>query len=156
MACGASKRWSHWRSGRHFKLFPFDTNTVYMAFGFLEDSGLFARIAVVTDRLARKVGLSGKAVLPLILGLGCNVPSILGTRVLEEERERLLAMLIDPLIPCQAGLFVILVVASAVTHNYWFKRCLSFQFMRFLCFSSLSSAFCLGPLCLEATSRVTF
>ena len=92
--------------------------TVYIAFGFLEDSGLFARIAVVTDRLARRVGLSGKAVLPLILGFGCNVPSILGTRVLEEERERLLAMLIDPLIPCQARLFVILVVASAVTHNY--------------------------------------
>lgn len=87
---------------------------VYIAFGFLEDSGLMARIAVSMDKLARKVGLSGKAILPVLLGLGCNVPAILGTRVLEEDEERKLAMLLAPLIPCQARLFVALAVVTAL------------------------------------------
>jgi len=90
---------------------------VYLAFGFLEDSGLMARIAVVMDKLARKVGLSGKAVLPIILGFGCNVPAILGTRVLESDEERKLAMLLAPIVPCQARLFVTLAVVTALVRD---------------------------------------
>ncbi len=90
---------------------------VYVAFGFLEDSGLMARIAVAVDKGARRLGLSGKAVLPIMLGLGCNVPAILGTRVLEEDEERILAMLLAPIVPCQARLFVMLALITAVASN---------------------------------------
>jgi len=87
--------------------------TVYIAFGFLEDSGIMARIGTVGDRIARKLGLSGKAIIPLILGLGCNVPAIMGTRILENDEEKTLSILLAPLVPCQARLFVLLVFASA-------------------------------------------
>lgn len=90
---------------------------VYLAFGALEDSGLLARIAVIGDRITRKIGLSGKAIIPLILGFGCNVPSIIGTRILEEDREKLLANLLAPLIPCQARLFVMIAFVTAFFPN---------------------------------------
>jgi len=86
---------------------------VYLAFGALEDSGLMARIAVISDRIARRIGLSGKAVIPLILGFGCNVPAIIGTRILEDDKEKLLANFLAPLIPCQARLFVMIAFVSA-------------------------------------------
>ncbi|HDJ89350.1 MAG TPA: ferrous iron transporter B, partial [Thermoprotei archaeon] len=88
---------------------------VYIVYGLLEDSGLMARIAVVGDRIARKMGLSGKALIPLFLGLGCNVPAILGSRILEEDKEKLLVNLISPLVPCQARLFVLLAIISSLS-----------------------------------------
>ncbi len=90
---------------------------VYLAFGALEDSGLMARIAVISDKIARKIGLSGKAVIPLILGFGCNVPAIIGTRILEDDKEKVLANLLAPLIPCQARLFVMIAFVSAFFSN---------------------------------------
>ena len=86
---------------------------VFIAFSFLEDSGLLARFAVVGHNLANKMGMTGKALLPLMLGVGCNVPAIIGTRILESDEEKLLANLLAPLIPCQARLVVILVFTSA-------------------------------------------
>ena len=116
---------------------------VYLAFGFLEDSGLMARIAVVMDKLARWMGLSGKALLPIILGFGCNVPAILGTRVLESDEERKLAMLLAPIVPCQARLFVTLAVVTALVGDP-FRQALmvaSVYAYSLLLFVALSSLF---------------
>ncbi|RLE59024.1 MAG: ferrous iron transport protein B, partial [Thermoprotei archaeon] len=84
---------------------------VFIAFSFLEDSGLLSRFAVIGHNFANKMGLTGKALLPLLLGIGCNVPAIIGTRILESDEEKLLANMLAPLIPCQARLVVILVFA---------------------------------------------
>ncbi|MFH1307140.1 MAG: ferrous iron transport protein B [Candidatus Micrarchaeota archaeon] len=70
----------------------------------LEDTGYFARIAVIMDGLMQKIGLEGKAFIPLVLGFGCNVPAIMATRILEDEKERLIAILINPLMSCSARL----------------------------------------------------
>lgn len=80
----------------------------------LEDSGLMSRIAVSFDRLLKKVGLTGKTIFPLTLSLGCNVPGIMGTRILETDEERLSAIVLMPLIICQARLFVLLIMVSAL------------------------------------------
>ncbi len=90
---------------------------VFIAFSVLEDSGIMARFAVLGHGFAEKIGLTGKALLPMLLGLGCNVPAVLGTRILESDEEKLLASLLAPLIPCQARLVVILVFASAFFSN---------------------------------------
>jgi len=80
----------------------------------LEDSGLMARIAVSFDRLLKKAGLTGKTIFPVTLSLGCNVPAILGTRILETDEERLSTIVSIPLIICQARLFILLIMASAL------------------------------------------
>lgn len=90
---------------------------VFIAFSVLEDSGVMARFAVLGHGFAQRIGLTGKALLPLLLGIGCNVPAVIGTRILESDEEKLLASLLAPLIPCQARLVVILVFASAFFDN---------------------------------------
>ena len=87
---------------------------VNLMMALLEDSGLMARIAVSFDRLLRKVGLTGKTIFPLTLSLGCNVPAVLGTRILETDEERLSTIVLMPLIICQARLFILLIMASAL------------------------------------------
>ena len=83
----------------------------FAVLGFLEDSGYMARIAYLTDRFMHMMGLHGKSFIPLLLGFGCNVPSILGTRIIETKRARLLTILLAPLIPCTARLAVVTVLA---------------------------------------------
>jgi ferrous iron transport protein B len=78
----------------------------------LEDSGYLARAAVVTDRAMRSIGLPGRAFLPLIVGFGCNVPAISGTRVLPDARHRLLTALLVPFTSCSARLTVYVLVAT--------------------------------------------
>ncbi|WAA09028.1 ferrous iron transport protein B [Fervidibacillus albus] len=70
----------------------------------LEDSGYMARAAVVMDRLMEKIGLNGKAFIPMIIGFGCNVPGIMGARMIEQRKERLLTILLTPLMSCSARL----------------------------------------------------
>ncbi len=85
------------------------TATFFIAFGFLEDSGYLPRIAVVSNRAFSKIGLNGKAVLPMVLGLGCGTMATMTTRILETNRERVIAtFLIALAIPCSAQLGVIL------------------------------------------------
>ena len=85
------------------------TATFFMAFGFLEDSGYLPRIAVLTNGAFSKIGLNGKAVLPMVLGLGCGTMATMTTRILETRRERIIAtFLIALAIPCSAQLGVIL------------------------------------------------
>ena len=83
--------------------------TFFMAFGFLEDSGYLPRLAVLADRMFRFMGLNGKAVLPMVLGLGCVTMATLTTRILSTRKERLLATLLLALgVPCAAQLGVVL------------------------------------------------
>lgn len=85
------------------------TATFFIAFGLLEDSGYLPRIAVLTNSIFKKIGLNGKAVLPMVLGLGCGTMATMTTRILETKRERIIAtFLIALAIPCSAQLGVIL------------------------------------------------
>ncbi len=70
----------------------------------LEDSGYMARVAMVMDRLMEGVGLNGKAFIPMVIGFGCNVPGIMAARTIETPRERLLTILLTPLMSCSARL----------------------------------------------------
>jgi ferrous iron transport protein B len=81
------------------------------ALGLLEDMGYMARAAYVMDRFMHLMGLHGKSFLPLFLGFGCNVPSIVGARVVESRRARLLTIMIAPLVPCTARMMVIAFLA---------------------------------------------
>ncbi len=82
----------------------------YTALGVLEDTGYMARIAYLTDRWMHRLGLHGKSFLPILLGFGCNVPAIFGTRIIESRRSRLLTILLIPLIPCTARMAVVTVL----------------------------------------------
>jgi len=86
----------------------------FMVWGFLEDVGYTARVAFVTDRFMHFLGLHGKSSLPLLLGFGCNVPAVMGTRIIESKRARLLTVLLAPLIPCAGRMAVIGVIAAAI------------------------------------------
>lgn len=77
---------------------------LFLALAILEDSGYMARVAYVMDHIMGKVGLSGKAFLPMILGFGCTVPAIMATRALETERDRRRTMWITPFMSCSARL----------------------------------------------------
>jgi ferrous iron transport protein B len=89
--------------------------TFFTAFALLEDSGYLPRLAVMSDRVFRLMGLNGKAVLPMVLGLGCDTMATLTTRILPTKKERVLATLLLALgVPCSAQLGVILAMLAAV------------------------------------------
>jgi len=77
---------------------------LFLFLGMLEDTGYLSRGAFVMDRLMHYIGLNGKSFIPLIMGFGCNVPAIVGTRILEKRRDRMLTMLVVPFISCSARL----------------------------------------------------
>ncbi len=85
----------------------------FAVMGMLEDIGYLARAAYVMDGFMHLMGLHGKSFLPLFLGFGCNVPAVLGARVIESKRARLLTILLAPLIPCTARMTVIAFLAPA-------------------------------------------
>ncbi|UCE04214.1 MAG: ferrous iron transport protein B [Candidatus Latescibacterota bacterium] len=90
--------------------------TFFIAFGILEDSGYLPRLAVMVNRLFRTMGLNGKAVLPMVLGLGCDTMATLTTRILETRKERVLVTLLLALgVPCSAQLGVILGMMRALS-----------------------------------------
>ncbi|MFQ5604896.1 MAG: ferrous iron transport protein B [bacterium] len=90
--------------------------TFFLAFGLLEDSGYLPRLAVMLNRIFKLFGLNGKAVLPMVLGLGCDTMATLTTRILETRKERVLVTLLLALgIPCSAQLGVILGLLSGLT-----------------------------------------
>ena len=80
----------------------------------LEDVNYMARAAFVMDRFMHLIGLHGKSVIPLCLGFGCNVPSVLGSRIVESKKERLLTIMLSPFIPCTARLAVLTFVTAAM------------------------------------------
>ena len=87
--------------------------TFFLFFSILEDSGYFPRLALLVDRLFKKIGLTGRAVIPMVLGFGCDTMATMVTRTLETVRERIIATLLLALaIPCSAQLGVILALLS--------------------------------------------
>jgi ferrous iron transport protein B len=82
----------------------------FAVLAFLEDLGYMARAAYVMDRFMHLMGLHGKSFLPLFLGFGCSVPAVMGTRIIESHRARLLTILLAPLVPCAARMTVIVFV----------------------------------------------
>jgi ferrous iron transport protein B len=80
--------------------------------GLMEDTGYMARAAYLSDRWMHMMGLHGKSFMPILLGFGCNVPAILGTRIIESRRARLLTTLLIPLVPCTARMAVVAILAS--------------------------------------------
>ncbi|MFH1427874.1 MAG: ferrous iron transport protein B [Patescibacteria group bacterium] len=91
---------------------------LFFMIALLEDSGYMARVAYVMDRLMHRIGLHGKAFIPLILGFGCNVPGIMATRTLETKKDRLLTILINPFMSCGARLPVYALFAGAFFSAY--------------------------------------
>lgn len=86
---------------------------LYLFLSAVEDSGYMARAAFVMDRFMRSIGLPGKAFVPLIVGFGCNVPAVMATRTLENERERKLTILMNPFMSCGARLPVYALFVAA-------------------------------------------
>ena len=91
----------------------------YVALYLLEDSGYLSRIAFLMDNAMHKIGLHGKAFIPMMLGYGCNVPACLGCRIMETERERLLAAFVTTLVPCAARTVIILGLVGAFMGVQW-------------------------------------
>jgi ferrous iron transport protein B len=92
--------------------------TFFLAFGVLEDSGYLPRLAVLSNRLFRAMGLNGKAVVPMVLGLGCVTMATLTTRILESRRDRVLTILLLALaVPCSAQLGVVMGMLAGISFS---------------------------------------
>jgi ferrous iron transport protein B len=90
--------------------------TFFLSFGLLEDSGYLPRLAILADRVFRVMGLNGKAVLPMALGLGCDTMATMTTRILGTKKERLIATLLLALgVPCSAQLGVIMAISGSLS-----------------------------------------
>lgn len=85
---------------------------LFLGISFLEDSGYMSRVAFLMDKIMRKIGLSGKAFIPIIMGFGCSAPAIMATRTLESEKDRKMTALLAPLVSCGARLPVYALFAS--------------------------------------------
>ncbi len=85
---------------------------LFLALGFLEDSGYMARVAYVMDGIMEKIGLSGRAFIPMLLGFGCTVPAIMASRALESGRDRLKTIIVTPFMSCSARLPVYVLLSQ--------------------------------------------
>ena len=121
-----------WRGARDFLVGPYGLLTMaltyalgivlpivatfFVAFGVLEDSGYLPRLAVMVNRAFRRLGLNGKAVLPMVLGLGCDTMATMTTRILETPKERLIVIVLLALgVPCSAQLTVVLAMLAPLS-----------------------------------------
>ncbi len=91
---------------------------LYFFISFMEDSGYMARVAFIMDKLMHKIGLHGKSFIPLVMGFGCTVPSVMASRTIEDPKSRLITILINPLISCSARLpiYILIVGTFFPTH----------------------------------------
>ena len=78
--------------------------TLFFFLSMMEDSGYIARVAFVMDKLLRKIGLSGRSIVPMLIGFGCTVPAVMATRTLTSERDRKMTILLTPFMSCSAKL----------------------------------------------------
>jgi ferrous iron transport protein B len=92
---------------------------LFLGLAFLEDTGYMARAAFLTDRLMHRFGLHGKSFIPMLSGFGCSVPGILATRTLESHRDRLITMLVLPLMSCGARLTIWMLLIPAFFPPVW-------------------------------------
>ncbi|MFN4006269.1 MAG: ferrous iron transport protein B [Chitinophagaceae bacterium] len=93
----------------------------------LEDTGYMARISFLSDKLMRKVGLNGKSVMPMISGFACAVPAIMSARAIENRKERLLTIMVTPLLSCSARLPVFTILIALVVPDHYYMGWLSLQ-----------------------------
>jgi len=91
---------------------------LFLVLSFLEDSGYMARAAYIMDRFMHLLGLHGKSFLPLLIGFGCNVPAVMATRTLENKQDRMITILINPLMSCAARLPVYVLFAGTFFAAY--------------------------------------
>ena len=87
--------------------------TMFFFLSILEDTGYIARVAFVMDRLLRKIGLSGRSIVPMLIGFGCSVPAIMATRTLSSERDHKMTILLVPFMSCTAKLPIYTLMISA-------------------------------------------
>ena len=101
----------------------------YIILGILEDSGYLPKVAYLMDRPCHTMGLHGKAVMPLLVALGCNVPACAGCRILETDRDRFIALVLSTLVPCSARTVVILGLVGAFIGVEWAFALYIFDFL---------------------------
>ncbi|MEG2204689.1 MAG: ferrous iron transport protein B, partial [Oscillospiraceae bacterium] len=92
--------------------------TLFFFLSILEDSGYMARVAFVMDSLLRRIGLSGRSFVPMLIGFGCSVPAIMATRTLSSERDRKMTILLTPFMSCSAKLPIYAVFTAAFFNRY--------------------------------------
>ena len=92
---------------------------LFLGISFLEDTGYMARAAFVIDRVMHACGLHGKSFIPLLLGFGCSVPSVMGARILDNYKDRMVTILITPFMSCSARLPVYTLFAAAFFPPEW-------------------------------------
>lgn len=90
---------------------------LFLCISILETTGYMSRVALLFDKIFRKIGLSGKSIIPFIVGSGCSVPGIMGTRIIENEDERRMTSILTPFVPCSAKLPIITLFTS-----YFFQQ----------------------------------
>jgi len=90
---------------------------LFLAISILEDSGYLARAAFVMDRLMHRIGLHGRSFIPMLLGFGCNVPAIMACRTIDNEKDRITTILVNPLMSCGARLPIYVLLAAAFFHR---------------------------------------
>lgn len=90
---------------------------LFFCLALLEDSGYMARVAVIMDRYFKKIGLSGKSIIPMIVGSGCSIPGIMATRTIEDDNERRMTTILAPFVPCGAKLPIIALFSVAFFPN---------------------------------------
>ncbi len=91
---------------------------LYAFISWMEDSGYMSRAAFIMDRIMHKMGLHGKSFIPMVMGFGCNIPAIMGTRTIEDRRSRLITMLIIPMMSCSARLPIYIIICGAFFPNH--------------------------------------
>lgn len=94
---------------------------LFFLIGILEDSGYMVRASFITDRIMRKIGLNGRSIIPLVGGFACAIPSIMATRTIKNKRERLITMLVVPLMSCSARLpvYFLLISLAIPASSFW-------------------------------------
>lgn len=92
--------------------------TLFFFLSLLEDSGYMARVAFVMDKLLRKIGLSGRSIVPMLIGFGCSVPGVMASRTLPSERDRKMTILMTPYMSCSAKLPIYVFLTSAFFPRY--------------------------------------
>lgn len=95
--------------------------TLFFFLSILEDSGYMARVAFVMDKLLRKIGLSGRSIVPMLIGFGCTVPGVMASRTLPSERDRKMTILLTPFMSCSAKLpiYAFLSAAFFLSMQHW-------------------------------------
>ena len=94
---------------------------LFLFFSIMEDTGYMARVAFIFDKLFRKFGLSGRALIPMIMGFGCSVPAMINTRTLADEKEKIATVRVIPFFSCGAKLPILLGIAGAIAEVFGFS-----------------------------------